>query len=172
MRRMAPYVVVIMVTAGVTAWALHGPPLAAQGVPGGPPVPPGYEGKIQPADLADLSPEELNNVRIYQMANRGVVNITSRGTQQDDFFMVDVPSVGTGSGAVLDKQGHIVTNYHVVEDAKQIVVNLYDSSSYPAELVGVDPNNELAVIKINAPEEKLFPIPWGDSSKLLVGMRV
>lgn len=120
----------------------------------------------------DLSPEEQNNVRIYQEANRAVVNITSRGVQQDDLFMMAVPREGSGSGAVLDKQGHIVTNFHVIEDARQIVVNLYDGSSYPGVLVGVDPNNEIAVLKIKAPESKLFPIAWGDSSKLLVGMRV
>lgn len=126
----------------------------------------------QPNVADDLSPEEQNNVRIYQESNRAVVNITTRGVQQDDVFMMAVPREGSGSGAVLDKQGHIVTNYHVIEDARQIVVNLYDGSSYPGELVGVDPNNELAVLRIKAPESKLFPIRWGDSSKLLVGMRV
>jgi S1-C subfamily serine protease len=175
MRRVVSYCVVIVLTSIITAGLLHGLPLAAQGVPGQPPgvvpVPPGME-KVDPADLVGLAPDEIDNVRIYQIANRGVVNITSRGTQQDDFFIFEIPREGTGSGAVIDKQGHIVTNYHVVEDARQVVVNLYDSSSYPAEVVGVDPNNELAVIKINAPEEKLFPIPWGDSSKLLVGLRV
>jgi S1-C subfamily serine protease len=124
-----------------------------------------------PADL-ELTPEEQNNVRIYQDANRAVVNITTRSVQQDDMFMMAMPREGSGSGAVLDKQGHIVTNYHVVEEARQIIVNLYDGSSFRAELVGVDPSNELAVLRIKAPEEKLFPIKWGDSSKLLVGMRV
>ncbi len=86
--------------------------------------------------------------------------------------MMATPREGSGSGAVLDKQGHIVTNFHVIEDARQIMVNLYDGSSYPGELIGVDPNSEIAVLRINAPEAKLFPIRWGDSSKLLVGMRV
>ncbi|MFO0813824.1 MAG: trypsin-like peptidase domain-containing protein [Gemmatales bacterium] len=120
----------------------------------------------------DLTPEEQINVRIYQDANRAVVNITTRSVQQDDMFMMAMPREGSGSGAVLDKQGHIVTNYHVVEDARQVTVNLFDGSSYRAELVGVDPSNELAVLRIKAPAEKLFPIKWGDSSRLLVGMRV
>jgi len=176
MRRVLTYGAVVVITALTTLWAVRGPaPAAGQGVPPGqalPEVPPGFDPKIQPAVLAGLSPEEVDNVRIYQLANRGVVNITNRGTQQDDFFMFEVTREGTGSGAVIDKKGHIVTNYHVVEDAKQLVVNLYDGSSYPAEIVGVDPNNELAVIKIDVPAEKLFPIPWGDSGHLLVGMTV
>jgi S1-C subfamily serine protease len=65
-----------------------------------------------------------------------------------------------------------LTNYHVVEDARQTVVTLYDSSTFEARLVGSDPNNDLAILKIDAPPEKLFPITWGDSSKLLVGLRV
>ena len=113
----------------------------------------------------DLTPEEQINVRIYQDANRAVVNITTRSVQQDDMFMMAMPREGSGSGAVLDKQGHIVTNYHVVEDARQVTVNLFDGSSYRAELVGVDPSNELAVLRIKAPAEKLFPIKWGDSSR-------
>jgi S1-C subfamily serine protease len=154
------YLAIAVVSSLVTYCCIQGPswlaPAAAQA----------------PVDTIDLSPEEQNSVRIYQEANRAVVNITTRSMQQDDFFTMSMPREGSGSGAVIDKQGHIVTNYHVVEESRQILVNLFDGNSYRAELVGVDPNNDLAVLRIKAPEEKLFPLKWGDSSKLLVGMRV
>ena len=121
---------------------------------------------------SDISPEEAANVRIYQQVNRSVVNITTRSVQADDSFLLGTPREGSGSGSVLDQKGHVLTNYHVIEDAHQTVVTLYDSSSYDAKLVGADPNNDLAVLKIETPPEKLFPITWGDSSKLLVGLRV
>jgi S1-C subfamily serine protease len=125
-----------------------------------------------PEPPADLSAEEQDNVRVYRQINRSVVNITTRGMPADDFLMFSVPREGSGSGSVLDKKGHILTNYHVVENARLIAVNLFDGTTYPAKLVGDDPNNDLAVIQIDAPPEKLFPIPWGDSGKLIVGMRV
>jgi S1-C subfamily serine protease len=73
---------------------------------------------------------------------------------------------------VLDKHGHILTNYHVVEGARQVAVTLFDGSVHEAKVIGFDPNNDLAVVKVDAAPEKLFPISWGDSSKLLVGLRV
>jgi S1-C subfamily serine protease len=130
-------------------------------------------GVVQPpAALPDISPVEQTNVYVYQHANRSVVNVTTRSVQADDFLFLSVPREGSGSGSVLDKQGHILTNYHVIEDARQIHVTLFDSSNYPAQLVGSDPNNDLAVLRIKAPPDKLFPLPWGDSAKLQVGLRV
>jgi S1-C subfamily serine protease len=124
------------------------------------------------APSAEVSPEEQTNIQVYQRVNRSVVNITTRSVQADDFLLFSSPREGSGSGSVLDRAGHIVTNYHVIEDARQIAVTLFDSSSHEARLVGSDPSNDLAVLKINAPAEKLIPIAWGDSTKLLVGMRV
>ncbi|HQR08259.1 MAG TPA: trypsin-like peptidase domain-containing protein [Gemmatales bacterium] len=161
-RKLSIQALIIVLTILVTAWVVQGLPLVAHAA----------AQQVTSTDGLDLSPEEQNNVRIYQEADRAVVNITTRGAQQDDIFMTAVPREGSGSGFVLDKQGHIVTNFHVIDDARQIVVNLYDGSSYPGELIGVDPNNELAVLRIKSPESKLFPIRWGDSSKLMVGMRV
>jgi S1-C subfamily serine protease len=173
MRSISTYLAVIVTTAALTAWFTQGNSLApaAFAHEQAPAVARADTRETSTNDL-DLSSEERNNIHVYQADNRGVVNITTRSMQQDDFFSLASPREGSGSGAVLDKQGHLVTNYHVIEDARQIVVNLYDGSSYPAEPIGVDPNNELAVLRINAPPEKLFPISWGDSSKLLVGMRV
>jgi S1-C subfamily serine protease/Uma2 family endonuclease len=96
----------------------------------------------------------------------------TRSLQADDFFPLATPREGSGSGSVLDKQGHVLTNYHVVEDARQIAVTLFDSTTHAARLVGSDPQNDLAVLKIDAPPQHLHPIAWGDSTKLLVGMRV
>ena len=125
-----------------------------------------------PGDEDDISPEERINIKIYQQVNRSVVFITTRSLEADDLFFFATPRKGSGSGSVLDENGHLITNYHGVENASQIMVTLYDGSNYSAKLIGSDPNNELAVLKITAPADKLHPIQWGDSSKLLVGMRV
>ncbi len=120
----------------------------------------------------DLSPEEARNVAVYERCNRGVVNITSKGLPGERFFFMEVPADGSGSGSVIDREGHVLTNYHVVEKAQQVEVALFDGSTFDAKFVGADPVNDLAVIKIDAPPEKLFPIEIGDSSRLKVGMNV
>lgn len=119
-----------------------------------------------------LLDDEKNNIKIYQEANKSVVNITTRGVHVDEFFLLAVPTEGSGSGFVFDKSGHIVTNYHVVENAKELVVTLYNGQQYSARLVGVDPNNDLAVLKISIPPEKLFPVNIGSSLGLKVGQKV
>jgi putative serine protease PepD len=118
-----------------------------------------------------LTPEEEQNIRVYEELSPAVVNITNT-TVAYDFFYNPIPETGAGSGTIIDKQGHIVTNYHVVEGAQRLEVTLYDGSKYEASPVGGDPGNDLAVIKIDAPKEKLKPIPFGDSSALRVGQRV
>jgi S1-C subfamily serine protease len=125
-----------------------------------------------PAALeSDLTPEERIAVAVYQNVNRSVVHITTRSVVGDELFGL-FPRAGTGSGSILNKFGHVVTNFHVVENARRIEVTLFDGSSYEAKLVGVDPNNDLAVLKIDAPADKLVPLAWGDSNRLLVGLRV
>jgi S1-C subfamily serine protease len=120
-----------------------------------------------------LTQEELTNIRVYDGANRGVVNILTRTVTYDRFFMVPSPSEGAGSGSVIDKQGHILTNYHVVEDANKVWVTLPGGKDpYEGEVVGEDPDNDVAVLKINAPPEELFPVPIGTSENLRVGQRV
>jgi S1-C subfamily serine protease len=128
---------------------------------------------VAPQDL-DLegrySPDEQINIRVYNQVNASVVNIQTI-TFVRDFFSV-VPEAGAGSGWVLDKQGHIVTNHHVIGDSQRIEVTLANGSSYRAEVVGQDPPNDIAVIKIQAPPQELVPIPLGDSTQLLVGQKV
>lgn len=122
--------------------------------------------------LSNRSVEEKINVFVYERVNRSVAHITTKSTRNDGFFMVDVPAEGTGSGTVLDKAGHILTNYHVIEDAREVVVTLYDGVTYDAKFVGADPVNDIAVIKIEAAEDVLEPARLGDSSNLKVGYRV
>ncbi|HEY9715857.1 MAG TPA: trypsin-like peptidase domain-containing protein [Trichormus sp.] len=119
-----------------------------------------------------ISPEEATNIRIYKTCNRAVVNITSITATEDTFYNVVVPKQGVGSGTIIDPSGIILTNYHVISNANAVKVTLYDGTSYPAQLVGDDPNNDLAVIRIDPHGRKLATIPFGDSSQLEVGRRV
>lgn len=120
----------------------------------------------------ELTPEELANVRVYEVANRSVVNIDTQTEQVDPFFMRRNVGQGSGSGSVLDKQGHILTNAHVIENAKRIEVTLASGQSYPAELVGQDREHDIAVLKIDAPSSELEPLPIGKSEGLRVGQQV
>jgi S1-C subfamily serine protease len=125
-----------------------------------------------PAAPGGLSEEERNNIDIYQRYSTGVVNITNT-TIGYDFFLRPVPmESGTGSGAVIDDQGHIVTNFHVVRGAETLEVTLADKSKHEAKVVGADANNDLAVIQINVPRGRVTPIPLGTSKGLQVGQKV
>lgn len=128
----------------------------------------------QVAALPDvrLTPEEQVNIAVYDNVNMSVVNISTKTVRTDSFFLFEVPAEGTGSGSVLDKQGHILTNYHVVEGSREIQVTLFDGKTYDARLVGQDPTSDISVIKIDAPPESLYPVTFGDSSNLRVGQKV
>lgn len=120
---------------------------------------------------ANLTPDEQVNVRVYKQANRGVVNIAPV-TDSDIFYNIE-PQGGMGSGSIISADGYILTNYHVIEQARQIRVTLYDGTMVQADLVGQDPSTDLAVIKIAPiPNKKLTVIPMGDSAHLEVGRRV
>ena len=121
---------------------------------------------------SDLSPEEYVNIAVYENANRGVVNISTKGLQGDRFLWIEIPSKGEGSGVVIDQKGHVLTNFHVVEGAQEIQVTLFNGKAYDARLVGYDPTNDVAVLRIDAPPDELFPILFGDSANLRVGQRV
>jgi S1-C subfamily serine protease len=126
----------------------------------------------QAQDFDDLTPEERVSVAVYENANRSVVHVATAGYRGDRFLFMEIPSAGEGSGAVIDRQGHIVTNHHVVEGAREIQVMLFNDKIYDARLVGQDPVTDVAVIKVDAPAEELFPVVFGDSSRLRVGQRV
>lgn len=118
-----------------------------------------------------ITEDEKNNIAVYEKAADGVVNITSIAVQLD-FFFNPFPAQGSGSGSIIDLRGHILTNHHVVANAQKLEVTLADGSKWPAKLVGSDPDNDLAVIKIDAPREKLKVIPMGDSKNLKIGQKV
>jgi S1-C subfamily serine protease len=123
---------------------------------------------------SNLTPEEITNIRVYDIANRGVVNINTKFDSYERVFMMMVPTPGqgSGSGAVIDNQGHILTNFHVVEDADDIQVTLSGGKIYPAKLVGHDAEHDIAILKVDAPSEELYPIAFGSSENLRVGQRV
>jgi S1-C subfamily serine protease len=129
---------------------------------------------VHPPDIqaaVALTPEEEINIRVYRAASPAVVNITTTAVAYD-FFLNAIPKEGTGSGAIIDRSGHILTNFHVIDGARRLEVTLADGSKWPAQPVGADPSNDLAVIKIDAPADKLTILPLGDSSKLIVGQKV
>lgn len=123
-----------------------------------------------PSAAGETLPDEENNTEVYREASPSVVNITST-TYVQDFFSV-YPSSDSGSGSIISDQGHIVTNYHVIGRAQKLDVSLADGSHYPAEVVGVDPYRDLAVIKVAAPKSKLKPLKFGTSKDLVVGQKV
>lgn len=128
-----------------------------------------------PPVLPTVPVEALNALEaqveaIYEMAAPAVVNITTRSIAYD-IFMQPIPQEGTGSGFLYDDQGHIVTNYHVVENAEEVVVTFSDGRSFPAEIVGVDPSSDLAVVRVRA-ENLPRPLPLADSNQLRVGQFV
>jgi len=116
-----------------------------------------------------LDGEEQNNISVYKKNIPSVVNITSRA-MTFDFFYGLVPQEGQGSGFVIDKEGHILTNYHVIADARQVEVTMHNRKKYKATVVGTDPPHDLAVIQIKAPD--LIPAVLGDSRNLQVGQKV
>ncbi|PIA61997.1 hypothetical protein AQUCO_00200171v1 [Aquilegia coerulea] len=120
-----------------------------------------------------LQEDELATVRLFKENTPSVVYITNLAIRQDAFTLdvLEVPQ-GSGSGFVWDKDGHIVTNYHVIRGASELSVTLSDQSTYKAKVVGFDQDKDVALLRIEAPKDKLKPIPVGVSANLLVGQKV
>jgi len=123
----------------------------------------------QAAGPANYDAEEQNNIAVYKKALPSVVNITSTALTYD-FFYGAVPQQGMGSGFVIDTEGHILTNFHVVEGARQVEVTTSDKKKYKAQIVGTDPVHDLAVIQI--PNKAVPQAEIGDSKNLVVGQKV
>ncbi|MBP6764190.1 MAG: trypsin-like peptidase domain-containing protein [Rubrivivax sp.] len=120
-----------------------------------------------------LAADEQAHIDIFKRNSASVVHITSLGVQRDMFSMnVQQVPRGTGTGFVWDDKGHIVTNFHVIQGATAARVTLADQSSFDAQLVGLFADRDLAVLRIEAPKDKLPPIALGSSRDLLVGQRV
>ena len=135
-----------------------------RGTPGVDPRP------VTPA--ADLAADEKATIDLFKKVSPSVAYITTLAQRVDVFRNVQEVPAGTGSGFIWDDAGHVVTNFHVVQRASGAKVTLADHSTYDASLVGVAPNVDLAVLKINAPASKLPKIPWvGASKDLHVGQK-
>jgi S1-C subfamily serine protease len=128
---------------------------------------------VKPREVAQRGPlldEEAELIKLYEETLPSVVHINNLSTRVSGFNVQEVPR-GSGSGFVWDQDGHIVTNYHVVEGATALEVVFSDQSTYKANNVWVYPDKDIAVVSINAPKSKLKPIPLGTSHDLKVGQK-
>jgi S1-C subfamily serine protease len=125
------------------------------------------------ARRGDLAPDEKATISLFRRASPSVVNITTIAVQRDllTLNLYQIPE-GTGSGIIWDTKGNIVTNFHVIQDADAAQVTLADQSSWKARVVGVAPDKDLAVLRIDVPSSRLRPIPVGTSKDLQVGQKV
>jgi S1-C subfamily serine protease len=132
----------------------------------------GHPNKLEISEASgpeSLDAEEQNNIEVYHKNIGSVVNITSRAVTFDFFYGL-VPEEGQGSGFVIDKEGHILTNFHVIAEARKVEVTLHNRKKYTATIVGTDRSHDLAVVQIKAPD--LQPMTLGDSTHLQVGQKV
>ncbi len=121
----------------------------------------------------NLADDEQNNIGLFENTSASVVYITSIELRRNLFSLnvYEIPQ-GTGSGFIWDREGRIVTNYHVIEDANRVEVTLADHSTWKGSVVGVSPDKDLAVLQISAPSDRLHPIMIGESDNLQVGQKV
>ncbi|HVR75456.1 MAG TPA: trypsin-like peptidase domain-containing protein [Planctomycetota bacterium] len=131
----------------------------------------GNSSVAQETHREDLQPWEKSTIEVFRDASRSVVFISNNALVRRGFYSLNAEEVpqGSGSGFVWDRDGHVVTNFHVVNGASSITVTLDDQSKFPAQVVGIYPDKELAVLKISAPRDKLHPIQVGRSNDLVVG---
>jgi len=137
----------------------------------------GVGGEARPRTVAERGPltaDELATIDLFERASKSVVYVAPmiKRVQRTLFGYRDVIQTGTGSGFVWDEDGHIITNYHVIRNAAACAVSMPDNETYEAELVGVLPEKDIAVIRIDAPRSKLAPIAIGRSNDLRVGQNV
>ena len=121
--------------------------------------------------VSSFSADEKENIQIYEKSSRAVVNISNIAVNYDFFYRAMPAETGSGTGFIIDKSGIIVTNYHVVENASKLVVTLANSQ-WPGELVGADPNNDLAIVRIKAPADSYDILEFSHSNNIVVGQKV
>ena len=120
----------------------------------------------------EILTEEKVGILVYQKRNRSIVNVDTEMVRQGPYPFSEIHGEGRGSGIVLTKDGVILTNFHVVDGADSVTITLFNGEAYTAALIGKDPNTDIALLKISAPEEDLFPVEFGDSSQILIGQVV
>jgi 2-alkenal reductase len=129
---------------------------------------------LPPEAIAEADAEELLLINLYERVNPSVVNIVVTVEEQGSVLGPEeeiFPTQGQGSGFIYDTEGHIITNNHVIAEATKVEVTFHDGSSAEAEVIGTDPDSDLAVVKVDLPAEVLRPVAWGDSDQLHVGQR-
>jgi S1-C subfamily serine protease len=160
------FVLVLVLVGGFWYLINHSRPTNNAMLPSGPPS----SLHLTEAHAApEYDSEELNNISVYKKALPTVVNITSSAVAFD-FFYGAVPQRGQGSGFILNKEGQILTNYHVIANAQKLEVNTYDKHTYKARIIATDPHHDLALLQITAPN--LTPSVLADSQNLVVGQKV
>jgi S1-C subfamily serine protease len=149
----------------------------AAGLPAALPASGAAPGTAEPSPPAtrSLAPDERNTIAIYQRVSPSVVSVANKALiRSSGWFgsqLYEIPQ-GAGSGFVWDRQGHIISNYHVVHEADAITVTFADGATFDARLVGIAPDYDLAVLRIDAPVERLQPVAAGESRDLQVGQSV
>ncbi|MDR0451056.1 MAG: trypsin-like peptidase domain-containing protein [Treponema sp.] len=128
---------------------------------------------LSAGELLPYTEDEQENISIYDRYNSAVVNITTE-VVAINWFLEPVPQDGgSGSGSIIDTQGHVLTNNHVIENAYKVYINLADGSQFEGKVIGTDPENDIAVLKFDPPGHvELRTIPYGDSGSLKVGQKV
>lgn len=118
--------------------------------------------------------DEENNIDVFKSASPSVVYITNSRLVRRSFYTLNPQEIpqGSGSGFIWDKRGYIVTNFHVIQNASRVTVTLQDGTAWQAQVIGAEPDKDLAVLHIEAPAEQLAPVALGDSSLLEVGRKV
>ena len=122
--------------------------------------------------VSRLSIDEQENIRIYEKSSRAVVNISNIAVNYDFFYRAIPAESGSGTGFIIGESGIIVTNYHVVENASKLVVTLSNNSQWPGKLIGADPNNDLAIVRIQAPMDSYDILEFSNSNDIVVGQKV
>lgn len=122
--------------------------------------------------VSRYSIDEQENIRIYEKSSRAIVNISNFTVNYDFFYRAIPTESGSGTGFIIDKSGIIVTNFHVVENAKKLLVTLSDNSQWPGKLIGSDPNNDLAIVRIEAPASRYDSLEFSNSNDISVGQKV
>lgn len=127
---------------------------------------------VSGASIGEYTPEEQIDITIYETLNEGVVNITTT-VMAYNFFLEAIPQEGaSGSGSIIDKEGYVLTNNHVVEDAEQVYITLADGTQFEGEVIGMDRENDLSIVKFDPKGKDLTVIPFGSSTNLKVGQKV
>ncbi len=121
-----------------------------------------------------LTNDEENNIQVFEQASPSVAYITSSRLVRRSFFTLNPEEIpqGSGSGFIWNDDGYVVTNFHVIQNASRLNVTLQSGDTYQAEVVGVAPDQDLAVLRIDAPDDQLHPVTLGDSTQLAVGRKV